>query len=211
MERPSPAGERRSRSSPSRPRGRRARSRVTISHGKDDRRRLLSGGVQLGLHGPVSDLPGGPRGPRGPRGATLYGVSIDPDRQPGREFRESLDVTIPMLSDAVPQAAATRALRRPGSSRRACPNRALVIVGPDQTPCCGPWEGEHPGDPARARTSSSTGCRPHAVAGPSPAHAVGVTRRAPGTGSACRRTGTPRGRRRPGSTMAHGSRRDASR
>jgi len=76
------------------------------------------------------------------QGADLYGVSIDQtDSQVA--FRESLGVTIPMLSDAVPQAAATRALgvlfEPTGVS-----NRALVIVGPDQTVLWS-WEGEHPG------------------------------------------------------------------
>ena len=58
-------------------------------------------------------------------------------------FRESLGVTIPMLSDAIPQGAATRAfgaLFEPAGVS----NRALVIVGPDQTVLWS-WEGEHPG------------------------------------------------------------------
>lgn len=76
------------------------------------------------------------------QGATVYGVSIDQtDSQVA--FRESLGVTIPMLSDAVPQAAATRAfgvLFEPAGVS----NRALVIVGPDQKVLWS-WEGEHPG------------------------------------------------------------------
>ena len=76
------------------------------------------------------------------QGADLYGVSIDQtDSQVA--FRESLGVTIPMLSDAVPQAAAARAfgvLFEPTGVA----NRALVIVGPDQTVLWS-WEGEHPG------------------------------------------------------------------
>ena len=76
------------------------------------------------------------------QGATLYGVSIDQtDSQVA--FRESLGVTIPMLSDAHPQAAATRAFgvyfEPTGVS-----NRSLVIVGPDQKVRWS-WEGEHPG------------------------------------------------------------------
>lgn len=76
------------------------------------------------------------------QGADLYGVSIDQtDSQVA--FRESLGVTIPMLSDAVPQGAASRAfgaLFEPAGVS----NRALVIVGPDQTVLWS-WEGEHPG------------------------------------------------------------------
>lgn len=75
-------------------------------------------------------------------GATLYGVSCDQsDSQTA--FRESLGVTIGMLSDFHPKAAATRAFgvyfEPTGVS-----NRALVIVGPDQTVQWS-WEGEHPG------------------------------------------------------------------
>ncbi len=76
------------------------------------------------------------------QGATLYGVSIDQtDSQVA--FRESLGVTIQMLSDAHPQGAATRAfgaLFEPAGIA----NRALVIVGPDQRVTWS-WEGEHPG------------------------------------------------------------------
>ncbi|MCP9491169.1 MAG: redoxin domain-containing protein [Solirubrobacteraceae bacterium MAG38_C4-C5] len=64
------------------------------------------------------------------RGALLYGVSTDgSDSQ--KAFRESLNVTIPQLSDFEPKGAASRAfgayLEPAGIS-----NRALVIVGPDQ-------------------------------------------------------------------------------
>ncbi len=76
------------------------------------------------------------------QGATLYGVSIDQtDSQVA--FRESLRVTIPMLSDAHPQGAASAAfgaLFEPTGVS----NRALVIVGPDQKVQWS-WEGEHPG------------------------------------------------------------------
>jgi peroxiredoxin len=76
------------------------------------------------------------------QGATLYGVSIDlTDSQVA--FRESLGVTIPMLSDAIPQAAATKAF---GAffEPTGVANRALVIVGPDLKVQWS-WEGEHPG------------------------------------------------------------------
>ena len=76
------------------------------------------------------------------QGATLYGVSIDQsDSQVA--FRESLGVTIPMLSDSRPQGAASTAfgaLFEPTGVS----NRALVIVGPDQKVQWS-WEGEHPG------------------------------------------------------------------
>jgi peroxiredoxin (alkyl hydroperoxide reductase subunit C) len=76
------------------------------------------------------------------QGATLYGVSIDQsDSQVA--FRESLGVTIPMLSDSHPQGAASTAfgaLFEPAGVS----NRALVIVGPDQKVRWS-WEGEHPG------------------------------------------------------------------
>ncbi len=75
-------------------------------------------------------------------GAVLYGVSCDaPDSQ--RAFRESLGVSIRMLSDFEPKGAASRAFgayfEPAGIS-----NRALVIIGPDQTVTWS-WEGEHPG------------------------------------------------------------------
>jgi peroxiredoxin len=76
------------------------------------------------------------------QGATLYGVSIDQtDSQVA--FRESLGVTIPMLSDSHPQGSASTAfgaLFEPTGVS----NRALVIVGPDQKVQWS-WEGEHPG------------------------------------------------------------------
>ena len=76
------------------------------------------------------------------QGATLYGVSIDQtDSQVA--FRESLGVTIPMLSDAVPQAAAARAFGVVFAPTGVA-NRALVIVGPDLKVLWS-WEGEHPG------------------------------------------------------------------
>ena len=76
------------------------------------------------------------------QGAELYGVSIDQtDSQVA--FRESLGVTIPMLSDAIPQAAAARAFGVVFEPAGVA-NRALVIAGPDQTVLWS-WEGEHPG------------------------------------------------------------------
>jgi peroxiredoxin (alkyl hydroperoxide reductase subunit C) len=76
------------------------------------------------------------------KGATLYGVSIDQtDSQVA--FRESMGVTIQMLSDSHPQAAASKAF---GAffEPTGVANRALVIVGPDQKVQYS-WEGEHPG------------------------------------------------------------------
>ena len=76
------------------------------------------------------------------QGATLYGVSIDQtDSQIA--FREAVGSTIPMLSDAHPQGAASvafGALFEPTGVS----NRALVIVGPDQQVLWS-WAGEHPG------------------------------------------------------------------
>ena len=76
------------------------------------------------------------------QGATLYGVSTDAsDSQ--RAFRESLGVTIAMLSDFEPKGATARAFGayfEPGGMT----TRALVIVGPDQTVKWS-WIGEHPG------------------------------------------------------------------
>jgi peroxiredoxin (alkyl hydroperoxide reductase subunit C) len=74
--------------------------------------------------------------------ATLYGVSCDQsDSQTA--FRESLGVTIGMLSDFEPKGAVSRAFgaywEPDGKS-----TRALVIVGPDQTVKWS-WIGEHPG------------------------------------------------------------------
>ncbi|MDP1848327.1 MAG: peroxiredoxin family protein [Solirubrobacteraceae bacterium] len=75
-------------------------------------------------------------------GADVVGVSIDQtDSQVA--FRESLNVTIPMLSDAVPQAAAARAFGVLFAPTGVA-NRALVIVGPDLK-ILWSWEGEHPG------------------------------------------------------------------
>jgi peroxiredoxin len=76
------------------------------------------------------------------QGATLYGVSTDAsDSQ--RAFRESLGVTIPMLSDFEPKGDASKAFGAyfsPGGMS----TRALVIVGPDQVVKWS-WIGEHPG------------------------------------------------------------------
>ncbi len=75
-------------------------------------------------------------------GATVYGVSTDaPDSQ--RAFRESLGLTIPMLSDFEPKGATARAFGtyfEPGGMA----TRALVIVGPDARVRWS-WIGEHPG------------------------------------------------------------------
>lgn len=76
------------------------------------------------------------------QGATLYGVSIDQtDSQVA--FREAVRSTIPMLSDAVPQAAAAKAFGV-FFEPTGVANRALVIVGPDLKVLWS-WEGEHPG------------------------------------------------------------------
>jgi peroxiredoxin len=76
------------------------------------------------------------------QGATLYGVSTDAtDSQ--HAFRESLGVTIPMLSDFEPKGATAKAFGaffEPGGMA----TRALVIVGPDQKVQWS-WIGEHPG------------------------------------------------------------------
>jgi peroxiredoxin (alkyl hydroperoxide reductase subunit C) len=73
---------------------------------------------------------------------TLYGVSTDAsDSQ--RAFRESLGVTIPMLSDFEPKGETAKAFGayfEPGGMT----TRALVIVGPDQKVQWS-WIGEHPG------------------------------------------------------------------
>jgi peroxiredoxin (alkyl hydroperoxide reductase subunit C) len=76
------------------------------------------------------------------QGATLYGVSTDASESQ-RAFRESLSVTIPMLSDFEPKGATAKAFGaffEPGGMT----TRALVIVGPDQTVRWS-WIGEHPG------------------------------------------------------------------
>jgi peroxiredoxin len=77
------------------------------------------------------------------RGATLYGVSTDHSASQ-TAFRESLGVTIPMLSDFEPKGEAARAF---GAyfAPAGFTNRALVIVGPDQVVQWS-WEGETPGD-----------------------------------------------------------------
>lgn len=64
------------------------------------------------------------------QGAVLYGVSTDASPSQ-KAFRESLDLTIPQLSDFEPKGAASRAFGayfEPAGMT----NRALVIVGPDQ-------------------------------------------------------------------------------
>jgi peroxiredoxin len=76
------------------------------------------------------------------QGATLYGVSTDASESQ-RAFRESLGVTIAMLSDFEPKGATAKAFGaffEPGGMT----TRALVIVGPDQTVQWS-WIGEHPG------------------------------------------------------------------
>jgi peroxiredoxin len=65
------------------------------------------------------------------RGATLYGVSCDATYSQ-QAFREKLGVSIEQLSDFEPKGAASRAFGayfEPGGFS----NRALVIVGPDDT------------------------------------------------------------------------------
>jgi peroxiredoxin len=76
------------------------------------------------------------------QGATLYGVSTDASYSQAA-FRESLGVTIGMLSDFEPKGATAKAFGaffEPGGMT----TRALVIVGPDQTVQWS-WIGEHPG------------------------------------------------------------------
>ena len=76
------------------------------------------------------------------QGATLYGVSTDASHSQ-TAFRESLGVTIGMLSDFEPKGATARsfgAYFEPGGMT----TRALVIVGPDQSVQWS-WIGEHPG------------------------------------------------------------------
>lgn len=76
------------------------------------------------------------------QGATLYGVSTDASYSQVA-FRESLGVTIPMLSDFEPKGAVSKAFGayfEPGGMA----TRALVIVGPDQVVRWS-WIGEHPG------------------------------------------------------------------
>ena len=76
------------------------------------------------------------------QGATLYGVSCDQsDSQTA--FRESLNVTIPMLSDYEPKGAMTKAFGAYFAATGVS-NRALVIVGPDKVVQWS-WMGEHPG------------------------------------------------------------------
>jgi peroxiredoxin len=62
------------------------------------------------------------------RGAKLYGVSCDATWSQ-KAFRESLGVTIPMLSDFEPKGEVSRAfgVYHPGGF----PQRALVIIDPD--------------------------------------------------------------------------------
>jgi peroxiredoxin (alkyl hydroperoxide reductase subunit C) len=74
-------------------------------------------------------------------GARLYGVSCDAsDSQ--RAFRESLGVSIPMLSDFEPKGEVSRAFGVYHPNGVA--TRALVILGPDGVVRWS-WEGEHPG------------------------------------------------------------------
>jgi peroxiredoxin len=76
------------------------------------------------------------------QGATLYGVSTDASYSQ-IAFRESLGVTIPMLSDFEPKGTVSKAF---GAFFEAggMATRALVIVGPDQVVRWS-WIGEHPG------------------------------------------------------------------
>lgn len=76
------------------------------------------------------------------QGATLYGVSCDQsDSQTA--FRESLGVTIGMLSDFEPKGAASKAFGAYFEPTGVA-TRALVIIGPDQVVRWS-WIGEHPG------------------------------------------------------------------
>jgi len=76
------------------------------------------------------------------QGARIFGVSTDAGYSQ-KAFRESLNVTIPQLSDFEPKGAASRAFGayfEPGGMS----NRALVVVGPDGVV---QWSylAEHPG------------------------------------------------------------------
>jgi peroxiredoxin (alkyl hydroperoxide reductase subunit C) len=76
------------------------------------------------------------------QGARVFAVSCD-QSESQTAFRESLGVSIPMLSDYEPKGVASRAFgayfEPTGVS-----NRALVIVDPDGVVQWS-WEGEHPG------------------------------------------------------------------
>ena len=76
------------------------------------------------------------------QGARVFAVSCD-QTESQTAFRESLGVSIPMLSDYEPKGAVSRAFgayfEPTGVS-----NRALVIVDPDGVVQWS-WEGEHPG------------------------------------------------------------------
>lgn len=77
------------------------------------------------------------------QGAKLYGVSTDASFSQ-KAFRESLNVTIPMLSDFEPKGEASKAF---GAffDPAGMTNRALVIIGPDQTVKWS-WLGANPGE-----------------------------------------------------------------
>jgi peroxiredoxin (alkyl hydroperoxide reductase subunit C) len=75
-------------------------------------------------------------------GARVFGVSTD-RHYSQTAFRESMGVTIPMLSDFEPKGEVSRAFGvyfEPAGTA----TRALVIVGPDGVVRWS-WEGEHPG------------------------------------------------------------------
>ncbi|MEJ7798295.1 MAG: redoxin domain-containing protein [Solirubrobacteraceae bacterium] len=76
------------------------------------------------------------------QGATLYGVSTDAAHSQ-TAFRESLGVTIAMLSDFEPKGETARAFGAYFESG-GMTTRALVIIGPDQVVKWS-WIGEHPG------------------------------------------------------------------
>ena len=76
------------------------------------------------------------------QGARIFGVSTDASYAQ-KAFRESLNVTIPQLSDFEPKGDASRAFGvffTPGGMS----TRALVLTADDGT-IAWSWEGEHPG------------------------------------------------------------------
>lgn len=77
------------------------------------------------------------------KGAKLYGVSTDA-KYSQKAFRESLGVTIPQLSDFEPKGETAKkfgAFFEPAGMT----NRALVVIGPDQTVTWS-WLGDSPAE-----------------------------------------------------------------
>ena len=118
--------------------------------GATTRPRVLSGGVQLGLHGPVPDPRRGARRLLPSRAPRCTGCRATSARA-RRRFASRVGVTIAMLSDFEPKGAATRAFGCYFDATGVA-NRALVIVGPDSAERSG-----------RGRASIPASCRrqPH--------------------------------------------------